>query len=66
MSGEMVPPPGEFRKQLVEETAEKAVGALRRPHEGTVSAEAIESSPKPPAAVARSARLDASTTADQS
>jgi putative transposase len=58
--------PREFRKQLVEETTENPVGALRRPHESAVSADAIGSSPKPPAAVARSARLDASAAADQS
>jgi len=56
--------PREFRKQLVEETTENAVGALRRPYEGTVSADAIGSSPKPPAAVARSARLDACAAVD--
>jgi putative transposase len=37
--------PREFRKQLVEATTENAVGAVRRPHEGTLSTGAIESSP---------------------
>jgi aconitase A len=35
--------PREFRKQLVAETTENAVGARRRLHEGTVSADAIGS-----------------------
>jgi len=57
--------PREFRKVLVAETTENAVDAERRPHEGTLSADAIGSSPKPPQAVARSARLDASAAVDQ-
>jgi len=39
--------PREFRKQLVEKTAENAVGAVRRPDESTRSTEAIGSRPKP-------------------
>ena len=57
--------PREFRKEFVEEMTENAVGAVRRPHECTLSAEAIGSSPPPPQAVARSARLDASAAVDQ-
>jgi putative transposase len=45
-------PPREFRKVLVAETIENAVDAVRRPHEYTLSADAIGSSPKPPQAVA--------------
>ena len=52
--------PREFRKQLVEETIENAVGAVRRPHGSTMSMGAVGSRPKPPEAVARSASLDAS------
>jgi putative transposase len=37
--------PREFRKQLVEKTTENAVGAGRRPHEGTTATEAIGSRP---------------------
>jgi Integrase core domain len=57
--------PREFRKQFVEQTTENAVGAVRRPHECTVSADAIGSRPKPPEAVARSASLDTSGAVDQ-
>jgi transposase InsO family protein len=57
--------PREFRNVLVAETTENAVGAVRRPHECTLSADAIGSSPKPPQAVAPSARLDASAAVDQ-
>ena len=57
--------PREFRKQLVERTTENAVGALRRPHGCTMSADAIGSRPEPPEAVARSASLDASAAVDQ-
>jgi putative transposase len=58
--------PREFRKQLVEETTENAVGAVRRPHEGTMSADAVESRPSAAhSAVARSASLDASAAVDQ-
>jgi putative transposase len=56
--------PREFRKQLVEKTAENAVGAVRRPDESTRSTEAIGSRPKPPQAVAPSASLDASAAGD--
>ena len=57
--------PREFRKHLVEKTTANAVGALRRPHEGTMSAEAIGSRPKAAqSAVARSASLDASAAVD--
>ena len=50
--------PREFREQFaVEETTENAVGAVRRSHESTMSADAVGSRPKPPEAVARSARL---------
>ena len=57
--------PREFRRQLVEKTTENAVGARRRPDEGTRSADAIESSP--PAALSaetRSVWLDASAAVD--
>jgi putative transposase len=37
--------PREFRKQLVKETTENAVGAGRRPHDSPMSADAIGSSP---------------------
>jgi putative transposase len=56
--------PREFRKQLVEETTENAVGAVRRPHGSTMSTGAVGSRPKPPEAVARSASLDASAPVD--
>jgi putative transposase len=55
--------PREFRN-AVGETTENAVGALRRPLEGTMSADAVGSRPKPPEAVARSASLDASAAVD--
>ena len=58
--------PREFREHLVDETTEKAVGAVRRPHGSTVSADAVGSRPQPPEAVARSASLDASAAVDQS
>jgi putative transposase len=57
--------PREFRKQFVEQTTENAVGAGRRPHGSTMSADAVGSRPKPPEAVARSASLDASAAVDQ-
>ena len=57
--------PREFRKQIVEKTTENAVGAVRRPHEGTTATEAVGSRPQPPQAVARSASLDASAAVDQ-
>lgn len=57
--------PREFREQFVAETTENAVGAVRRPHEGTMFADAVGSRPQPPQAVARSASLDASAAVDQ-
>jgi putative transposase len=57
--------PREFRVQFVEKTTEDAVGAGRRPHGSTMSADAGGSRPKPPEAVARSASLDASAAGDQ-
>lgn len=56
--------PREFRQCIVEKTTENAVGALRRPHEGTTATETIGSRPQPPQAVARSASLDASAAVD--
>jgi putative transposase len=56
--------PREFREQLVEKTTENAVGAVRRPHGSTMSADAVGSRPQPPQAVARSASLDASAAVD--
>lgn len=55
--------PREFRELMVEKTTD-AVGAVRRPHDGTTATEEIESRPKPLQAVARSASLDASATVD--
>ena len=57
--------PREFRKQIVEKATENAVGAVRRPHEGTTTADAVGSRPQPPQAVARSASRDASAAVDQ-
>jgi hypothetical protein len=57
--------PRQFREQFVEETTENAVGAARRPHRSTLSADSVGSRPKPPQAVARSASLDASAAVDQ-
>ena len=57
--------PREFRQHLVEETTENAVGAVHRPHESTLSADALGSRPQPPEAVARSASLEASAAVDQ-
>ena len=57
--------PREFRRHFVKETTENAVGASRRPHGSTSSADALGSRPKPPEAVARSASLDASAAVDQ-
>ena len=48
---------------MVEKTTD-AVGAVRRPHDGTTATEEIKSRPKPLQAVARSASLDASATVD--
>ena len=45
--------PREFRKQIVEKATENAVGAVRRPHEGTTTADAVGSRPQPPQAVAQ-------------
>jgi putative transposase len=56
--------PREFRRHLVEQTTENAVGAVRRPHGCPVSADAVGSRPQPPQAVARSASLDASAAVD--
>ena len=56
--------PREFRKRMMEKTTGNAVGAGRRPHECTMSADAIGSRPKPPKAAARSASLDASAAVD--
>ena len=57
--------PREFRKQL-EDTTEITVGAVRRPHECSMSADAVGSRPSAAhGAVARSASLDASAAADQ-
>jgi putative transposase len=57
--------PREFRKRLVKETTETAVGARRRPHGSTMSADAIGSSP-PAARSAETRRvwLDASAAVD--
>jgi putative transposase len=57
--------PREFRRHLAQETTGNAVGAWRRPHGSTMSADAVGSRPKPAAAVARSASLDASAAVDQ-
>jgi putative transposase len=58
--------PREFRKQWVEKTTDNAVGALRRPHEGTTSADGLGSSPPAArSAETRSVRLDASAAVDQ-
>jgi hypothetical protein len=56
--------PREFREEFVDEPTENAVGAVRRPHEGSKSADVIGSRPEPPQAVARSASLDASAAVD--
>jgi transposase InsO family protein len=57
--------PREFRNQMVARTTENAVGAVRRPHEDTTSAEAIGSRPSAAhSAVAQSASLDVSAAAD--
>jgi hypothetical protein len=49
----------------MEETTENAVGAVRRRHEGTLSADALRSSLSPAhSAEARSGRLDASAAVD--
>ncbi len=57
--------PREFRKQLVEKTTEDAVGAVRRPHDSTMSADVIGSSPSAArSAETRSVWLDASAAVD--
>ena len=56
--------PCEFRKMIVETATENAVGAVRRPHDGTAATEAGGSRPEPPQALAGSASLDASATVD--
>ena len=56
--------PREFRREFVGETTEDAVGAVRRPHDGTAATEAGGSRPQPPQAVARSDSLDASAAVD--
>ena len=55
--------PREFRQLTMKKTTD-AVGPVRRPHDRTTATEAIESRPKPPQAVARSASLDASAAVD--
>jgi len=40
--------PREFRREFVGETTENAVGAVRRPHDGTAATEAGGSRPEPP------------------
>ena len=58
--------PREFRRHFVESTTENAVGARRRPHGSTMSADAIGSSPPAaPSAETRSVWLDASVAVDQ-
>ena len=57
--------PREFRKHLAKETTENAVGAVRRPHECSLSTDAVGSRSKPPEAVACSASLDVSASVDQ-
>ena len=58
--------PREFRKQLVEKTTENAVGALRRPRECPISADALGSSPPAArSAETRSVWLDAGAAVDQ-
>lgn len=56
--------PHEFRKHIMEKTTGNAVGAGRRPHDGTTATEAVGSRPQPPQAVARSASLDAGAAVD--
>ena len=59
--------PREFRKRMMEKLTTNAVGAVRRPHAGTKSAQAVGSSPPAArSAETRSVWLDASATADQS
>ena len=58
--------PREFRKNLVKETTENAVGAGRRPHDSPMSADAVGSSPPAArSAETRSVWLDASAAVDQ-
>jgi putative transposase len=57
--------PREFRKQVVEDATENAVGARRRPHGSTMSADAIGSTPPAArSAETRSVWLDASAAVD--
>ena len=56
--------PREFRKQILEKATGDAVGALRRPNDGTTATEAAVSRPEPPLAAARNASLDASAAVD--
>src|SRR5215469_5041983 len=56
--------PREFRNQIVKTATAEAVGAVRRPNEGTTATEAIGSRPQPPQAVVRSTSLDASAAVD--
>jgi putative transposase len=56
--------PRQFRKSMVEKTTESAVGAMRRPDDGTTATEAVGSRPKPPQAGARSASLDVTAAMD--
>ena len=57
--------PREFRKQIVGNPTEEAVGAVRRPHDGTEATEAVGSRPTAAqSAVAHSASLDASAAVD--
>src|ERR1051325_6126451 len=56
--------PREFRREFVEETTENAVGAVRRPHDGTAATEAGGSRTEPPQGGARSARPDPGRTGD--
>ena len=45
--------PREFRHCIVEKRTEDAVGALRRPYDGTTVTEAIGSRPQPPQSMAQ-------------
>jgi len=49
--------PREFRKHIVKNATEDAVGAVHRPLDGTPAADVVGSRPQPPQAVARSAPL---------
>src|SRR6266480_4756664 len=57
--------PREFRKQMLDSATDNAVGARRRPHESTMSADAVGSSPPAArSAETRSVWLDASAAVD--